>query len=121
MDSGRVEKSATLVGKLADQPVGLGRVRIPGLAPAFLDAGLYGPMIDPFGLFEKKRKLAAGLLQAACKPGALECCRLSRSRRKAFRSTLAVSLRGRWFVEAGHAAHREWDWGTGHFAFVLGH
>lgn len=119
MKSSRVEKAATLVGKLADQPVGLGRVHVPRLAPAFLDAGPYGPGVYPLGLFEKERKLAAGLLQATGKPCALECGWLSGRRRKAFRTALAVSLRGRWIVEAGHAAHRKWDWGTGHFAFDL--
>src|SRR5579864_2749378 len=62
-------------GQFANHPIGFKRIGIPRLGPALVDAGLNRPWIDVLAELIKERQFAAGLLEAALKPQALNGAR----------------------------------------------
>src|SRR5579884_2208170 len=58
--------------QLADEPVRLQRIGEPRLCPALLDAGFDRARIDLLAIFIEERQLAAGLVEAAAQPAALD-------------------------------------------------
>src|SRR6185312_10572605 len=63
--------SSAARGQFADHPVGLQRVRVPGLGPALVDAGANGARVDMLAIFVEERQLATGLVKATPQPRAL--------------------------------------------------